>query len=394
MWNYTPDSLADIFFIDLDVPTLFPPSGFFDALCTRCSDLDLLSPECHFTDTWGGLSGRTHCVLCRLLLSRCNKSQKGSDGHIVEFSKQGSYLTFSDEPGLPIVSLYKHPGMPLVFCTSIALQFVDRGQVQRSTRLASVQLGIPKIPGPSDPAYFKLLKEWIKDCDDTHACCPRNLTEYFFPTRIIDVGKVDSNAIMIKYDTWTRGGSHRPYVALSHRWGQPGEYQTICTNKAHIVGQTERTVEMADLPKTFQDAVVITRNLGVSYLWIDSLCVVQDDKDDWNRESKLMEDVYGSAYCTLAATCAKGTNDGFLKPTPARQIVTIEEPQSKTPFYLCDAIDDFYEDVDQSDLNKRAWVLQERALSRRTIHFAQSQTYWECGGGVRCGTLTKMTKYV
>jgi hypothetical protein len=260
--------------------------------------------------------------------------------------------------------------------------------------LHNIQLGIPKIPDPSNPAYFKLLKEWIKNCDDKHTCCPRNLAENFFPTRIVDVNKIDSDTIKILNSTWSLSTRQLPYVALTHRWGRPGQYRTFCTYKADIERQNERIIKIENLPKTFQDAVVVTRNLGISYLWIDSLCIVQDDKDDWNRESKFMEHVFSSAYCTIAATCAKGTGDGFLKPTPGRRIVTVEEPESKVPYYLCDAMDDFSNDVDRSDLNSRAWVLQERALSRRTIHFAQSQIYWECGEGVRCGSLTKMSKYV
>jgi hypothetical protein len=60
--------------------------------------------------------------------------------------------------------------------------------------------------------------------------------------------------------------------------------------------------------------------------------------------------------------------------------------------YVCDAIDDFNRDVENGQLNRRGWVLQERALARRTIYFADRQTYWECGQGVRCETLTKMNK--
>ncbi|KAF4938928.1 Serine/threonine-protein kinase ULK3 [Colletotrichum fructicola] len=149
-------------------------------------------------------------------------------------------------------------------------------------------------------------------------------------------------------------------------------------------------INMAELPRTFQDAVNITRSLGVDYLWIDSLCIVQDDPDDWIKESRLMERVYSSAYVTLAASCATGTEDGFLKPRPFRHCVKMRS-QRDAPYYVCNSIDDFGRDVDQGELNKRAWVLQERALSRRTIYFTENQTYWECGNGVRCETFTAMT---
>jgi hypothetical protein len=152
-------------------------------------------------------------------------------------------------------------------------------------------------------------------------------------------------------------------------------------------------MKVADLPQTFQDAIIITRALSVQYLWIDSICIIQDDRNDWETESRLMEQLYSCAYVTIAASCASGTEDGFLKPRPARESVRMKGSDGSS-FFLCDAIDDFSSDVDQGELNKRGWVLQERALSRRTIYFAEKQTYWECGEGVRCETLTKMRKYV
>jgi len=140
--------------------------------------------------------------------------------------------------------------------------------------------------------------------------------------------------------------------------------------------------------------VRVTRGLGLQYLWIDSLCIIQDDSHDWDTESKLMERVFSSAYVTISASCSSGTDDGFLKDRrPKGQCVTAQAPGASGAFYyLSSAIDNFRRDVEEGELSKRAWVLQERALSRRTIFFSQTQTYWECGQGVRCETLTKMKK--
>lgn len=104
-----------------------------------------------------------------------------------------------------------------------------------------------------------------------------------------------------------------------------------------------------------------------------------------------MEDVFSSAYCVLAASRATGQHDGFLKPRIPRSFVTFKRG-SEMPFYVCDAIDDFDQDVLQGSLNRRGWVLQERALATRTVFFTETQTYFECGEGIRCETLTKMHK--
>jgi hypothetical protein len=149
---------------------------------------------------------------------------------------------------------------------------------------------------------------------------------------------------------------------------------------------------MYDLPKSFQDAITVTRELGKQYLWIDAFCIIQEDKEDWKEESKKMEVVFSMAYCTIAASSAKDSNAGFLKPQRQRHYVKMATASSDTPLYVCEAIDDFHGDVEESGLSQRAWVLQERVLSRRTIYFTATQIYWECGIGVQCETLTMMYK--
>lgn len=108
-----------------------------------------------------------------------------------------------------------------------------------------------------------------------------------------------------------------------------------------------------------------------------------------------MENVFSSAYCVLAASRAVNQSSGFLGQRGGRErdYVTLYESDGK-PFYICENIDSFEGHVLNSHLNTRGWVLQEHALARRTIFFAEEQTYWECGDGVRCETLTKMSKYV
>lgn len=146
-----------------------------------------------------------------------------------------------------------------------------------------------------------------------------------------------------------------------------------------------------DLPATFADAVLCTRKLGVHYLWIDSICIIQGDDGDFDSESKRMEGVFSGAYCVFGASRATNQQDGFLHPRPERNYVTFQRNNEK-PFYVSKTIDNFSKDVIEGSLNKRGWVLQERALARRTIYFTDTQNYFECGDGIRCETLTKMQK--
>ncbi|KAH8685794.1 heterokaryon incompatibility protein-domain-containing protein, partial [Tricladium varicosporioides] len=167
------------------------------------------------------------------------------------------------------------------------------------------------------------------------------------------------------------------------------------TSRSNIEERQNQGFDIGILPQTFQDAVNVTRKLGKQYLWVDSLCIIQydDNFEDWKKESSRMEAVFRNAYCTIAATAAEDSTKGFLKRSPVRgsrvQCIEVQTP-SNGPAYISLIADDFQRDVEDAILNQRAWVLQERALSRRTIHFTAKQTYWECGYGVRCETLTCM----
>lgn len=142
----------------------------------------------------------------------------------------------------------------------------------------------------------------------------------------------------------------------------------------------------------FQDAVETTRNLKLEYLWIDSICIIQGKDGDFDTEAKRMEDVFSCAYCVIAASSARGQKEGFLNSRSRLPECLTFVPEGLPAVYLSHFIDEFEKDVLKGPLSKRGWVLQERALARRTIYFTNSQTYWECGKGVRCETLTKMDK--
>ena len=233
-----------------------------------------------------------------------------------------------------------------------------------------------------------MLRQWLRVCDGEHGCYPGS--DGLLPTRVLDVR--GGNALNSLHLHCTKQGEKGRYVALSHRWGEIKEDQKFCAYNSNI-RDLRKGIDFSKLPKTFQDAVTVTRELGVQYLWIDSLCIIQDNAKDWEAESKRMEDVFSSAYCTIAASSARDSTEGFLGSRPSRQYIKIPWPQGSR-LYIGEALENFNHDVEEAELNRRGWVLQERALSRRTIHFTANQTYWECGLGIHCETLIRMRKYV
>jgi hypothetical protein len=183
------------------------------------------------------------------------------------------------------------------------------------------------------------------------------------------------------------------YTALSHRWGNDPpkkEDPRYCTTYDNLSARLNG-FSLSKLPETFQDAVRVTRELGIRYLWIDSLCIIQWNADDWKREAGRMEDVFASAYCTIAATSAVDSNAGFLARNRSTEYVRVQDAAGNK-VCICTHMDDFENDVEQAGLNKRAWVMQERVLSKRTIYFSANQTYWECGRGVHCENLVMMKR--
>jgi hypothetical protein len=249
-----------------------------------------------------------------------------------------------------------------------------------------IQIGLPRLAESGSESFFQTIRAWVKDCENNHPNC-RPPARARLPTRLVDVGEGGASTVRL-YET--KPSDSGKYVALSHPWGDPKihpPFRTLRTNFEEF----KQEIRFDMLPQTFKDAVTTTRALGIRYLWIDSICIIQGPDGDFNDEAARMEDVFSSAYCVIAASRATGQSDGFLKSRPEREYVTFQKG-NEAPFYICQVIDDFAKDVLDGPLNKRGWVLQERALAKRTVFFTETQTYWECGKGVRCETLTKMQK--
>jgi hypothetical protein len=179
-------------------------------------------------------------------------------------------------------------------------------------------------------------------------------------------------------------------VALSYCWGDVDKAK-FCTTKDNYAARQEGFDESV-LPKTHRDAVWVCRNLDIEYLWIDSHCIIQlGDDDDWKREAKLMEKVYSSAYCVFAVASATSVYEGFSYREREPECIYALD-RSKRRFYISTNVEDFDQHVEEAPLNKRAWVLQERYLARRTLHFTADQVYWECGEEMYCGNLAQLRR--
>ncbi len=155
----------------------------------------------------------------------------------------------------------------------------------------------------SSEETHEICRSWISQCKSEHKLCGQwgKSRSNWNPTQVLDVS--DPNG-QLKIRLFQPRDDSEPisYTTLNHRWGKRKEITLLTSN----VEKFKEDIPMGDLVKTFQDAILITRRLSISYLWIDSLCIIQDSIDQWRSESARMGDVYKYGYCNIAAT---GAND-------------------------------------------------------------------------------------
>jgi len=239
----------------------------------------------------------------------------------------------------------------------------------------------------------------------------RSTVQMTYPARFLDLDASDapsSSIKLVRSDQIGEPPSPIRYVALSHCWGSPTKPPLKTTRDNH--SDHMRDIPLAALSRTYQDAIRVTRTLGVRYLWIDSLCIVQDDAADWMAEAVKMAHVYQGSHVTLAATASSDGDGGLSLDPPAsatRVHVTFNNnnnnnnnntedgPRSgrhggeyPTACFVRHPVGSAKEIWD-APLSKRAWVLQEQILSPRLIHFTTHQMYYQCHSGLESedGTL-------
>jgi hypothetical protein len=162
-------------------------------------------------------------------------------------------------------------------------------------------------------------------------------------------------------------------------------------NKGKYLKKRGKGLDIKDLLNSIQDAIKVTRKLNLRYLWVDSLRILQDSAEDWDIESSRMVDVYSNAYVTLFADRARDDDGGFLGPRkfednqPLALKLRIRTGDNatlpllmRTPIMYSYSAHDFSHTVDKFILSERGWILQERLMSRRILHFGNEQTCWEC----------------
>lgn len=228
---------------------------------------------------------------------------------------------------------------------------------------------------PVETTTMNLVSHWLDECVHRHLECSPCIRAPL-PTRVLNIA-ASEEAFDLRLQV--NKGQQGSYVTLSHCWGEGSKLKLTKRNMLDF----QRDIPFDELPPTFQDAVRLTASLGQRYLWIDALCILQDDQEDWRREAESMGSVFETAVFSISALSAVDSYDGLLKPRNTAQVIA---DVAGSGIGIRERLPSLPEALQQSRLETRAWCLQERVLSRRILHVAPEQLYWECRTSVICET--------
>ena len=319
----------------------------------------------------------SECVLCRLFLgprhfkSQTTRQSLYSDNYVrrgLGCTSVGSSTTFSHFEFVAARDEKECAEMPVI------LDIGGQGRYP-ADNIDSEQL-------------FDKITEWFKTCVGEHRRCIRGRPT--LPTRLLRTGTdmdFSSDKVWLSKTRDLRDQTKDiRYLALSYCWGGTVNMRTLREN-VHI--REKYGLHVADLPAVIRDAITVARKLKFEYLWVDSLCICQDDEQEWKQEAALMADIYGGSVFTISALSSPNANVGFLGPRQ-RSIVPIgsiefsgkgeEHDDGDRPLllFIREEPQQLHDELRRGSLSQRGWPLQERILAPGVLHFGRDQVFWEC----------------
>ena len=224
----------------------------------------------------------------------------------------------------------------------------------------------------------------MNECLYHHPACPTIQPggEPELPTRVLFVGKAPETQILL-FEPGAfggEGGRRAPYIALSYCWGKKAQTVTLTSESME---KLKGGIQIAHLPRTIREAVLITRNLGLQFLWVDALCIIQDSEEDWKTESAKMGSVYKNAYITLAAGSATAVDEGFVvNNEPERYVSICSLPFQSSAHGAYGKAFLYTKDREttrpDAPLQTRGWCFQEQLLSPRYLLLRTTDMEFRC----------------
>lgn len=280
-----------------------------------------------------------------------------------------------------------------------------------------LQVHQPIFSDPGSEECIKKIGGWLNTCENEHLRClraPKALQSDAFglltAKRVIDLGNPDNMYPKLV----STGNVVRRWTALSYCWGGRNSF---VTTKANVV-QREESIPWASIPATFKDAMALTHRLGIRYIWIDAVCIIQDSQEDWLAEAEKMGNIYQDARFVIAADGAPNSDSGIFttrqrhslaidvdlshhQTSHGRQKIFVERGSSQDftshqpepsqwhtgAFLRHSVLESNSRALNKRWLNptlRRAWCFQERLLATRIVHFTAAELIWECKTKIDC----------
>ncbi|KAI1774166.1 heterokaryon incompatibility protein-domain-containing protein [Hypoxylon cercidicola] len=338
---------------------------------------------------------RRYCIICRLIFSAITTETEELHPQLEAIDKevQGtSLLTGILSTGEKVMRIeygLKHVGDIRLVTPQNYHQAIR--QAREITDQPSFEEAIRSRTGPIyshtgqqvDPM---LIKSWLNDCD----CNPGPICN---GARVHSIGdEMTMLFIDVVENCLVAATSREKYFALSYVWGHVDMFKTTKDNCQ--VRQEPRALSAITFPKTIRDAIRLVKSLGERLLWVDAICMVQDDKEQMDRDIPKMNIVYGRAFATIVALYGDSADAGLpgvSAGTRRPQLIEYLRVSGESPNLDYDPRDDKNKticltvtprplalELDIAKWNTRGWVFQERLLSRRCLYFSPSAVYLQC----------------
>lgn len=257
-------------------------------------------------------------------------------------------------------------------------------------------LQLPKAPWPNSLCRenISMIQKEIDTCVKSCSCETTEDEVSFLPTRLINLKDPENPHLVIFKGHSPRNNFNYKkvkYAALSYCWGPPEDAELMLKTTKESLQSRLSGIAHDEMPLVFRDAISVCGKLAIPYLWIDALCIVQDDEKEWQQEASQMGKVYENAFVTIVPSASQSCKEGFVQ----RSRQTFEVPFRSTirqeihgeyylrqvtsvdcVFHLTQFI--HYLEDKSTPWGSRGWTFQEEALSRRILRFGQSMVSYDC----------------
>lgn len=276
-------------------------------------------------------------------------------------------------------------------------------------RLTSSGPALPRLPAAHSGSAeaFEQARMWLNECKLHHPSCRRSLSK--LPLRILDIGSGEGRAASVSLHLPGNITDH--YAALSYTWGisdrlvtrkrdpnvqtaamrYPSDFSIELHSPSDRPGCPKdvlgsacaNDIPLAIFPAALRDAIHIAKELGIRYLWIDSLCIIQGDDDDWADQGCAMADIYGNATVVICAASITDNSEPVLENTESYSVGICStralDGSSDIDLHVCEGVPSV--ELETNHISTRGWVFQERLVSTATLHYTKEALVWECAGG-------------